>query len=508
MLMGVTALALLLLLAPDPVDEQLSILRRLSKLPYEQGKRLTAIGKLGRIGSEDSTRALEGLLEDPFGHVQDAAVSALIQLKRKSAEERVASLALLADFLQRRREPRTRFHLATALGLIGDRRAVPGLILALRKARDPVALEAIAQALARLGDERAFEPLKQRARRSLGRAACLRALGGFSHAAEAAWSYWKDGDDSVRAAIVDVLVQRKREIASGLEHVHAVGPRLGIALADALTAVRDDALARRRAAELLKHRDWRVRAAAIAGVVRLRDASLLPDLVEVLAREEGRLRFDAGTALRRLTGKDIGPDPVQWRAILPMAELPPPAAQEGAKEAKGAGTQAYFTLPVYSQRIAFVFDVSGSMRDKNKIQTARSEFAETAKTLRKDQRYDLFVLRFPLQYPLRPRLERAFGKLVSGKSRAAVAWLKKQEAKGGGALYDALLAAIHDDEVDTIYLLSDGVPSYGTVSRGWRIVQEIRRLHRWRRVVIHGIMLDDSKWGIQFMRDLAEATGG
>ncbi len=58
MLMAVTVLALLLLLAPDPVDEQLSILRRLSKLPYEQGKRLTAIGKLGRIGSENSTRAL------------------------------------------------------------------------------------------------------------------------------------------------------------------------------------------------------------------------------------------------------------------------------------------------------------------------------------------------------------------------------------------------------------------------------------------------------------------
>ncbi len=75
-------------------------------------------------------------------------------------------------------------------------------------------------------------------------------------------------------------------------------------------------------------------------------------------------------------------------------------------------------------------------------------------------------------------------------------------------MYDALLAAMNDDEVDTIYLLSDGVPSYGTVSRGWRIVSELRRRNRFRRVVIFGVMLDGSKKGRKFMQDLTGAMGG
>ena len=45
-------------------------------------------------------------------------------------------------------------------------------------------------------------------------------------------------------------------------------------------------------------------------------------------------------------------------------------------------------------------------------------------------------------------------------------------------------------------------------SRGGRVVLEIKRLNRFRRVVIHGVMLDDGKKGLEFMRDLAQATGG
>ena len=84
---------LLLLLAPGAVDEQVEILKRNEKLPYEQGRRVKAIAVLGRIATPESTRALEPLLEDLFGHIQDAAVSALIQLKRVGKEERKKSLA-------------------------------------------------------------------------------------------------------------------------------------------------------------------------------------------------------------------------------------------------------------------------------------------------------------------------------------------------------------------------------------------------------------------------------
>jgi HEAT repeat protein len=507
MLRGMNVVGLLLLVCAPDVAEQAAIVKKYAKQPYEQRQRIDAIGKLGRIGTPDSTKALEAVLDDPFGHVRDAAVSALIQLKRKRPEDRGESLELLASFLTRRRDPVTRRHIATALGLIGDLRAGPPLRAALRKEKDDDVIAALASALARIKDADAFGDLLQKAHRGPGRAHCVRALGALPNAAEAAYPFRHDKDDGMRAAVVDVLVQRNRDILPEFEidAKAAVGVQFGIALANSLGNVRSGALARRRAAALLKNESWRVRAAALEAVVALRDPTLVGDVIDVLAGEHARLRLDAWRALRRLTGKDIGPDPGQWRALLPVRELPDGGIDVG--EAK-AGSAAYFSMPVFSERIAFVFDVSGSMRKGDLWGQARAQFKASAKQLAKTQLYDLFVLKFLLDYPPRPELLRCFKKLRPGPAGKAGAWLDRIEAKGGGALYDALEAAIADDAVDTIYLLSDGVPSYGTVSRGWRVVQEIRRSNRFRRVVVHGVMLGEGKKGREFMRELAGATGG
>ena len=72
----------------------------------------------------------------------------------------------------------------------------------------------------------------------------------------------------------------------------------------------------------------------------------------------------------------------------------------------------------------------------------------------------------------------------------------------------SLKAAIDDPEVDTIYLLSDGVPSYGSVKRDYRVLQEVARANRWRKVVIHTILLGTRGTDKKFMRRLAEQTGG
>ena len=468
--------ALPFLFLADPVADLQAILDRNAKLPYEQRVRARAIRDLGRIGSAASTAVLIGLLDDPFAHQRDNAVSALIGLKKQPATERKPSIALLA------KAARKSAHAVTALGLIGDPSAVPALTALLSRYPGPVST-----ALSRIGGDAAVDALRKGTGKPKTRAACVRALG--YHAGQEAFvrRFAEDAEDSVRAAVVDALARRKsppwpRENPGELQ---------GIALADAL--VDDKALAK----QLLAHSSWRVRAAAIAGVERCRKAEWLELLVERLGAERGRLRFDAWMALRRLTGKQIPPDPEQWRAIRELGE----PADWDPKERQ---TTAYFGLPVPSERIAFVFDVSGSMRDDNKMERAREQFA--AIRFGKEQRFDLFAYRYLLDYPPRPKLERAFGKLVAGKNGRP--WLGKQAAKGGGAIYDALLAAMQDPEVDTIYLLSDGVPSYGTVSRDYRVLQEVRRHNRWRRVAIHTILLGSKGTDRKFMRSLAAQNGG
>jgi hypothetical protein len=50
-----------------------------------------------------------------------------------------------------------------------------------------------------------------------------------------------------------------------------------------------------------------------------------------------------------------------------------------------------------------------------------------------------------------------------------------------------VLEALRDDEIDTLYLLSDGAPSSGDMVDRARVQAAIRQLNRTRKVTIHTI---------------------
>ncbi len=493
-----------LLHAADPVAEQAAIIDKHERDPFEQKKRSRAMSALSRIGSVDAARVMEKLLEDPYLHIRDDAVYYLSLCGFKDPE----SLIFLCESLLKRRSPETRFRLAHAIRRSQKKSAVPALVDAMRKERDLRAFEAIAEALQRLPDDTALEPLSRKANLyPKGRAACIRAMGAVPAGVGYCLAYKDDEDDAVRAALVDILALRKKPILPEREIDDSVGVMEGIAFAAALSKTKPPDLALRRAEGLLKHPSWRVRAAAIDGVVEMHAPELLGDLVERLEVEKGRLRFDAWRALRRMTGKDISPDASLWRALLPMHTLPDKRPFQNEIESPG-GTSEYWGIPVVSERIAFVVDPSGSMRKGNKMELARERFGEMSKGLTKKQRYDVFVYRYPSDHPPKPYLDRCFGKLKSGSTKKAVKWLGRQEPKGWGALYEAMAAAIDDDDVDTIYLLSDGRPSRGFVTHWKRVLEEIARINRWRQVRIHTILVGTEGTDRRFMAALAESGGG
>jgi hypothetical protein len=274
---------------------------------------------------------------------------------------------------------------------------------------------------------------------------------------------------------VDVLVARGAPVLPDLEVDARTGERCAIALADALPAVRDVALARRRAAALLEHPSPRVRAAAIASVRALRDPALLPDLVARVEAEEGRLRGDAAAALRALLGTDRGEDADAWRALLPVASLPPP----------GDGPPA----PLRSERVAVVVAAAG-------------EVALPALP----GAYDLFACPRPAAFPPRTAVARCFGRLRAGAGEDARKWLAAHI--GESALFEALLAAFDDPEVDTIVLLCDRAPRAGAITDPARLVAAIAARNRWRRVAIHGVLAGDDAGARELLAGLAAATGG
>ena len=89
-----------------------------------------------------------------------------------------------------------------------------------------------------------------------------------------------------------------------------------------------------------------------------------------------------------------------------------------------------------------------------------------------------------------------------------------EAARPGGwtNLFDALALALADDDVDTLYVLTDGVPSRGSETERRSILDEIAFLNRYRLVQINCIQAGGSeglgrKWR-GFLEELAEAHDG
>ncbi|MCC7137769.1 MAG: hypothetical protein IT460_05000 [Planctomycetes bacterium] len=517
-------------------------LEKNAKDPFEQRSRTAALRALGRIGGEAAAEVVCSVLEDPFVHVRDHAVSALIDaLKGDKADETRAYLVRgpLAD----RAHPAVRRGVATALGVRGGPEAWAALAAAAAKEGDPVVLEAMARALERAGDPALATTLLPALAAKDGAAAgaVARTIGRLSSDAAVVERLSKllatRKEPLARAGAVDGLAAAAPAVLAAAGDAVRADPAFEprIALADALPALAaagEKVRATALLGALLADASWRVRVAAAEAAVALWDKEAVPLLIERLAAETGRLRRDVLRALEQLTGAAVGRDADLWRAWwkthgaeLSLGERPRPDAhgrvRRPAKDASAAApdetkTAAFYRLPVESARLAFLFDFSGSMRDPgeggggSKADDARREFGKVAASLPKDTLYDLFIYRYPSAFPPAPKLTRALGTLSPGgaaASRKATEWLAREEPKGWGAFYDGLVLAAAE-EVDTIVLLSDGVPSMGTYDRGFRLVDELVRANRFRRVAVDTVLVGSKGTDREFMADLADATGG
>lgn len=253
----------------------------------------------------------------------------------------------------------------------------------------------------------------------------------------------------------------------------------------------------------LTAREWQVRAASIHGLSRMKRVESVDLLIGRMTSEEGRLAADLVTALKSLTGKSLGFNPDHWKDWWKANrekfsfENPSREGEEG-----GGGTTTYHNIPVFSKKMAFLLDVSGSMREKSgdttRLGEAKVELVKVLRALAKDARVNLIFFNGQVD-PWQPRL------VTIGPNLAkAVAAVEALKAGGGTNIYDTLEKAIEDSDVDTIYLLSDGAPSVGKFTAAADVLREVRRMNRKRQIAIHTISLGKSS----FMKNLAAENDG
>ena len=288
---------------------------------------------------------------------------------------------------------------------------------------------------------------------------------------------------------------------------------------------------------------------------------ILP-LIRHIDKARGRVKDDVIDALTRLTGKDLGPSTFQWegwweqkgKTVKVVARC---SAEEFTKMkqklAEETNTVAYHGLRVLSDNFIFIFDSSESMKEQyvppeerpenrgkagggaagttvvvdpnnpnaggrgqkealqSKLVVAQKNLKKVLNGLKNGKRFDIILFESIITDFIRAKLEKEPDKLavLDLDSRVkALAFVDQARAQGQTYMLKALETAFENDEVDTIYLLSDGAPTPPERAGMKVILERMRKLNRVRSVKINTIGFDLKDKEKEFLRTLADEHFG
>ncbi|MFP6633616.1 MAG: hypothetical protein VCD16_13365, partial [Planctomycetota bacterium] len=290
---------------------------------------------------------------------------------------------------------------------------------------------------------------------------------------------------------------------------------------------------------------------------------ILP-LILHIDKARGRVKDDVIDALTRLTGKDLGPSTFQWEGWWEQkGQTVKIVARCSAEEftrmkqklAEETNTVAYHGLRVLSDNFIFIFDSSESMKEQyvppeerpenrgkagggdvgttvvvdpnnpngpnggrgqkqalqSKLVVAQKSLKKVLNGLKDGKRFDIILFESIITDFIRAKLEKEPDKLavLDLDSRVkALAFVDQARPQGQTYMLKALETAFENEEVDTIYLLSDGAPTPPEKAGMKVILERMRKLNRVRSVKINTIGFDLKDKEKEFLRTLADEHFG
>lgn len=277
--------------------------------------------------------------------------------------------------------------------------------------------------------------------------------------------------------------------------------------------------------ELLKaldSADWSVRLAALKGLESLRTPEAVGTIVGRMQQESGRMLDEFGDVLWRLTGMPFDRQATGWKGWweknatgfqpISEAELAKREQVEEARRLKQVSKATFFGIRIKSHRVIFILDVSGSMNyltrgqyvGKNgepRITVAKRELSKCIDALEANSLFNMVVFSSGVDKWLPDGIADSKGTT----REEAKAYVDKLAADGGTNLYGSLKEAFADQDVDTIFVLSDGEPSVGEVTDPGTIREHVREWNKHRAIVINSIAVGGT---FEILRWLAEDSGG
>lgn len=315
-----------------------------------------------------------------------------------------------------------------------------------------------------------------------------------------------------------------------------VEPGVRIALCDALAPkIKGNAEIRAAVLPWLSASPWGVKLAAAQTLTKAEDVKLVPDLIKLLQTASGRMKYEINECLKKLTRADRHGDYAAWNAwwekndneVLAGTYIPP--ASEMA-ERQMAPVTMFYGIPVHSTKIIFIIDTSLSMKDPA---TWKPEIAEKDEKL--DGERGLDIARYELRRIIRQFPDGAsynvfamYGRILqlsekwvlSGKASRdnALKFVNGLEPKVGTDVHLALIQALgysggnwntppRDDSVDSVFILTDGVPSVGLMDRT-QLADRILDAARFKRIAVTSIAIEGTKESRDTLKKISDGTGG
>lgn len=390
--------------------------------------------------------------------------------------------------------------IVAALALFSSDKAVEGLISQLKSDPSWEKRAGIAEALGKINHPRALPALVEQ--------------------------FQKEREAGTRVAIVDAIRDKKRYTPE--------------VMATLCSFVKDP-----------KAKDyWQVLYSVVLALRESGSKDAIEPLITAMGNVDGRLRYEIMDALVALTGVDKGLSPEAWKnwwdqnkeSVAGGSYKPKP---EEKPAGQGGGATTFYGIPVKSKNIIFVLDRSGSMAEpseweeggetietggvkggpkielkgKRKIDVARWQLKRVLAQLPKGTRFNILYYNQGFEM-----MSQSMVTLDDGSRSQAFSYIDSVEPEGGTNIFDPLEKALQfaetgpdgklkKDSVDTIYLLSDGLPNSGQVPDPEQIRQRVRELNKIKKVAINTIFVGnkaaaDFDQGCEFMKNLASENNG
>ncbi len=283
---------------------------------------------------------------------------------------------------------------------------------------------------------------------------------------------------------------------------------------------------------------WQVQLAVARAIEAIDSPVSIRFLLDALEDSKGRMKAELNSVLVSLTGINKHGHADLWREWWGKAEEgfeeARPSRAERRRKTQTArqgreGPSTFYGIQVRSKRLIFVLDRSGSMAGPSrwkqkggmatagaaedsgaggrKIDVCRSELKRVLRSLPEDARFAiLYYNRDGIRFP-----RKGLAVSTPGTVRKACRFLDQVQPLGATNIYDMLEEAMSgkwEDQVDTVFLLSDGLPNCGQVEVPDEIAGEIRRVNAEANVRIHTVNVGGGVTNRRFMQRLAEENDG